>query len=288
VKKSLVNAGLNVVVAVFALSAGIRATAAGQPRTNSRQLPAVSYDIRTTATPLSGAGIVMAGGGGAQHFLGHAVYSTGRSRVDIVEGGMEPLFAKGDYLLLDSAGLTVVHPAAKEYVPLSLDPAVQSSDQLKALGVAMTMGDLKVVMDSLPGTDTIAGYATRHFRMTLAFTMSIDAAFMQQRMATETVTDYWIADVPGLPGNPLLRANGLSAFSAVMAPFKELSAKVDSAAARLGNASALRSKTVSRMIQGPGANMTSEQSSEVSNIQRTTVDEATLAVPTGYRKASIG
>jgi hypothetical protein len=240
---------------------------------------------------MAGAGIIMAGGaggGGPQKFIGHAVYAGGRGRVDIVEGGIEPMFAKGDYLLLDSTGLTVVHPAAKEYVALSLDPVLQTSDQLKALGVSMTMGDLKVVMDSLPGADTVAGYVTRHFRMTLAFTMSIDASFMQQRMANETITDYWIADVPGLPGNPLLRANGLSSFAGVMALFKDLSAKVDSAAARMGSASALRSKTVTRMIQGPGANMTSEQSSEVSNIQRTTVDEATLAVPVGYRKASIG
>ena len=112
--------------------------------------------------------------------------------------------------------------------------------------------------------------------MTLAFTMSIDASFMQQRLATESVTDYWVANVPGLPSNPLLRVNGVPSSPAPLGAFKDISAKVDSAAARLGSAVALRTKTVSRLIQGPGANMTTEQTSEVSNIQRTTVDPASL------------
>ena len=74
---------------------------------------------------------------------------------------------------------------------------------------------------------------------------------------------------------------------APMAAFKDMTAKVDSAAARLGNAAALKTKTVSHMIQGPGANLTTEQTSEVSNLRPATVDEAALAVPAGYRRASL-
>ena len=225
----------------------------------------------------------------AQSYAGHALVAGGRGRLDIVDGGMQPLFAKGDYLLFDSSGITVVKPEAQAYIPVSAE--LNNSkilEQMQAMGVAMSVADLKVAMDSLAGTDTVAGYPTRHFRMTLAFTMSIDASFMKQRFASESITDYWVASVPGLPTNPLLRINGVGASAAPMAAFKDMTAKVDSAAARLGNAAALKTKTVSRMIQGPGANMTTEQTSEVSNIQHTTVDEALLVVPAGYRRAALG
>ena len=211
-----------------------------------------------------------------------------RGRLDILEGGLPQLFAKGDYLLFDSTGITVVRPASQEYLALSAESGSKAFEQLQAMGVSMKIADLRVAMDSLAGTDTIAGYQTRHFRMTLAFTMSIEASFMQQRLATESITDYWVASVPGLPSNPLLRVNGVPSSPAPLGAFKDISAKVDSAAARLGNAVALRTKTVSRLIQGPGANTTTEQSSEVSNIQRTSVDPASLIVPTGYRRTSIG
>ena len=66
-----------------------------------------------------------------------------------------------------------------------------------------------------------------------------------------------------------------------------MNAKVDSLAARMGTATALRTKTVSRLILGPGQATTTEQSSEVTNIRHVNVDEASLAIPAGYRKTSI-
>jgi hypothetical protein len=224
----------------------------------------------------------------AQSYAGRAVVAGGRGRLDIIEGGLQPLFSKGDYLLFDSTGITVVRPATQEYIPVSDD--LNNSkifEQMQAAGVAMSVADIKVAMDSLAGSDSVAGYPTRHFRMTLAFTMTIDASFMQQRFATESITDYWVANVPGLPANPLLRINGAGSSPAPMAAFKDITAKVDSAAKRIGGAAALKTKTVSRLIQGPGANMITEQTSEVTNVHHTMVDEAALVVPAGYRRSSL-
>lgn len=270
---------------------GASAVAAGaQTQAGSKKVPGLSYDLRMTSAPTSGTGLATAMANMAQSYVGHALVAGGRGRLDITEGGMQPLFSKGDYLLFDSTGITVVRPAAQEYIPLSAE--LNNSkifEQMQAMGVSMSIADLKVAMDSLGGTDTVAGYPTHHFRMTLAFTMSIDASFMQQRFASESITDYWVATVPGLPTNPLLRINGVGGPPTVapMAAFKDMTAKVDSAAARLGNAAALKTKTVSHMIQGPGANLTTEQTSEVSNLRPATVDEAALAVPAGYRRASL-
>ena len=255
----------------------------------TKRVTGLSYDLRMTSAPTSGTGLATAMGNIAQSYAGRALVAGGRGRLDIIEGGMQPLFSKGDYLLFDSTGITVVRPASQEYVPVSAE--LNNSkifDQMQGMGISMSVADLKVAMDSIAGTDTVAGYPTRHFRMILAFTMSIDASFMQQRFASESITDYWVANVPGLPSNPLLRINGVGASAAPMGAFKDMTAKVDSAAARLGNAAALKTKTVSRMIQGPGANMTTEQTSEVSNVQHTMIDEASLVVPPGYRRASLG
>src|SRR5690349_24443556 len=161
-----------------------------------------------TSAPTSGTGLATAMGNVSQSYVGRASVVGGRGRLDILEGGLQPLFSKGDYLLFDSTGITVVRPASQEYVPVSVE--LNNSkifEQMQAAGVAMSVGDVKVAMDSLAGSDTVAGYPTRHFRMTLAFTMSIDASFMQQRFATESITDYLVANVPGLPTNQVLRIN---------------------------------------------------------------------------------
>ena len=261
------------------------ATASAQTQSGSKQVAGMSYDMRMTTAPTSGTGLATAMGNVAQSYAGHALVAGGRGRLDILEGGIQPLFSKGDYLLFDSTGITVVRPATQEYVPVSAE--LNNSkifDQMQAMGVSMSVADIKVAMDSVAGADTVAGYPARHFRMTLAFTMSIDASFMQQKFATESITEYWVANVPGLPANPLLRINGVGSSPAPMGAFKDITTKVDSMAARLGGAAALKTKTVSRLIQGPGANMTTEQTSEVTNLQHTMVDEAALVVPAGYRR----
>jgi hypothetical protein len=274
---------------VVVLGASAVAASAQTQSGGTKRVDGLSYDLRMTSAPTSGTGLATAMGNVSQSYVGRALVVGGRGRLDILEGGLQPLFSKGDYLLFDSTGITVVRPASQEYVPVSVE--LNNSkifEQMQAAGVAMSVADVKVAMDSLGGTDTVAGYPTRHFRMTLAFTMSIDASFMQQRFASESITDYWVANVPGLPSNPLLRINGVGSSVAPMGAFKDMTFKVDSAAARLGNAAALKTKTVSRMIQGPGANMTTEQTSEVSNVQHTMIDEASLVVPRGYRRVSLG
>lgn len=250
-------------------------------------LNGVSYDIRVSSTPTAGLGMAAAMGAAAQDYTGRAVFVGRRGRLDIVDGGVAALLSKGDYVLFDSSGITVVHPAKQEYVPVSAQMASDAFAQLQALGVQISLGDLKVALDTLRDADTVAGFPTRHFRMTTAFTMSLDAAIMQQRFAAESITDYWVASVPGLPADALLRVNSLTT-APLTGVFKELAAKVDSAAALMGSGAALKSKTVSRFIQGPGSSVTTEQTSEVSNVKRTQVAETLFAVPTGFRKGAIG
>lgn len=249
------------------------------------RLPAVAYTINVVSTPHGGSGSAMAGP--AQNYTGRAVFAANRGRMDIVEGTVESLFAKGDYVLFDSTDLVIVHPASKTFVLLPHNLANQTMERLESLGVKMTLADEKVTLDSIAAGDTVAGIPTIHYRMTTAFAMSIDAGVMQQRLTTESVTDYWIASVPGLPRNPLLRANGLTGGSGLTGMFKSISQKVDSVAKRMGTAIALKTSTASRMTDSQGANATMEQTSEVSNIERREVDDSVLVLPPDFKPRSL-
>jgi hypothetical protein len=267
-----------------ALLTGSNAVAQVVPRGH---LPGVTYTIQVASTPHGGPG----GGamaGPAQNYTGRAIFAANRGRMDIVEGSVESLLSKGDYILFDSTDLVIVHPASKSFVPLPHDVAGQTMERLESIGVKVTLADEKVALDSLGFGDTVSGIPTAHYRLTTAFTMSLDAGVIQQRLGTQSVTDYWVGSVPGLPRNPLLRANGLAGPSAMTGMFKSISRKVDSVAKRMGSAIALRTSTVSRLIDGQGDTTTMEQTSDVSNIEHRDVDDSVLVLPPDYRPRALG
>jgi hypothetical protein len=249
------------------------------------RLAGIAYTIHVASTPHVGSS-AGAKAGGAQNYLGRAVFAANRGRMDIVDGGVESLFSKGDYILFDSTDLVIVHPASKVFIQLPHDVAGQTMQQLEAIGAKISIGNEKVALDSLGHGDTVSGIPTSHYRMTTAFTMSVDAGIVQQRLATESITDYWVASVSGLPRNPLLRANGLAGASAMTGMFKSISLKVDSAAKRMGSAVALRTTTVSRLIDGQGTNTMTEQSFDVSSIEPRDIDDSVLVLPADYKQRS--
>jgi hypothetical protein len=268
------------------LTVAMASSATAQFPLRQRLRSGVAYTIRVGGPPRSGSGMAAAVASPTPTYTAQAIFAAGRGRMDIVDGGLESLFAKGDYVLFDSTDLVVVHPATREFVPLPHDTG-PSKQQLESMGMKMTIADAKVTIDSIMGSDTVAGRATRHFRMTTAFNMLIEAGAMQQHLATENITDYWVASVPGLPGNPLLRANGFGAAPAMLGMFKELGARVDSAAARMGSRVALRTTTSSRLMQGPGSELRMQQTSEVSDLKVRDVDESSLVLPAGYKLGAV-
>ena len=271
----------------LALALGAPMSQAGRARAqragSAGTIPGIAYTIRVASQPRSGAGLAGVASDAAQSYVGHALFAANRGRLDIVEGAAEPTLDTGDYILFDTTALVVVHPKTREFTIVRRDSSLTDLDRLNALGVTVTLSDVKVQLDSLGPSDTIASFPTAHYRMTTAFNMSVEAASMVQRMGTEAVTDYWVAVVPGLPNNPLLRANGIPGGAGMTGLFRDLERRVDSASARMGKAVTLRSKTVSRLIEGPGSSATVEQTSEVSDVVRRLVDEDLLILPADYK-----
>jgi hypothetical protein len=246
-------------------------------------IPGTSYTVSATGAsgPLGG-GFNSSGTTSLQNYIGHVVFAAGRGRMDIVEGGVETLFGKGDYLLFDSTDVVVVRPGSRTYVAIPRDIASRGMDRLGSMGVRIAVTDEKATLDSISVGDTVAGISTRHFRMTVAFNIAMDAGFIQQRLGTESVIDYWVSSSPVIPPNPLLRANGFAVGPMTGGMFKSLSAKVDSVAARMGTMAALKTKSVTRLITGPGAQTETQQIYEVSEIASRDVDEQLLILPSGF------
>ena len=266
-----VRLGVGVVIAMLGASAPLSAQRLGY-----------AYTVRVTGEQ-SAHGSASAPPASIPRYTGHAIALGSRGRIDILDGGADSLFSKGDYLLFDSAGVTVVHPATRELVRISRDAAPGSTDPLQAFGVKVVLSDEKVTLDSLGPSDTVSGVPTRHYRLTVAFNLSMEGGAVQQRLATESVTDYWAAVIPDMRANALLRVNALEVGAGGM--FRALSARVDSAAARMGQAIALRSRSTTRVILGPGASIETRQAMEVSDLRRTIVDERLLDILAGYRSS---
>ncbi len=239
-----------------------------------------SYTIRVTGS-MPGAMPGITGGPDSQGYTGHAMSLPRRGRMDIIDGAVEGLFAKGDYVLYDSTDIVVVHPASKTFTPVTRDAQNRAIARLDSLGFKIRLSDEKVALDSIGRGDTISGVATQRYRLTMAFNMAMDAGVVQQRIGSETVTEYWAGVVPDLPPNPLLRSNALTGGMTGM--FKALSARVDSVSRRLAHTVALRTVSTTRINAGPGQMMESQQSSEVSDIRRAPVDPALLVLPADYK-----
>ena len=250
-------------------------------------IPGVAYTLRVRSTPQPGTSVPALSASPAENYVGHSVFAANRGRMDIVEGGVAPLFTTGDFVLFDTAGFIVVRPATHDFIAIPRDSTGPSADRLAAVGIEVKLSDVKVTLDSLGPSDTVAAYATLHYRMTTAFNMSIQASFISQQLGAESVTDYWVAVVPGLPNNPLLRANGVVGSEVMGGAFADLSRRVDSASARMHQAVALRSTTKSRLVQGPGESGAIEASTEVSGITHEPVDESLLMLPEGFTQTPL-
>ena len=166
--------------------------------------------------------------------------------------------------------MTVVHPSKKEFVPIPKDFSSKAVEQMQSMGMSITIGGVAVTLDSLPGTDTIAGFPTRHYRTTVSYTMSIEGMGQSQQMKTSATSEYWMASIPGLVASPLQQTGQLGGGSqglsgASLGPFKDLAAKSDSITRRMSG-TAVRTKTTSNSDTGAGA-MTLDIGSELSNLK---------------------
>jgi hypothetical protein len=272
------------------LFVGLAAASRAGAQSAAKQSDGVTFDLKS-ATVLTEGGSMTGIAGLMPSYTGRAVAVGQRVRIDIVDGTLGPLGEKGDYFLFDTTGMTIVHPAKHEFVAFPADVGAKAIEQMQAMGLTMTIDDSKVSMDSIPGTDTIGGIATRHFRMTMALTMTIEAIGTTQHVKSETTNDYWMAATAGLTPGLLEQTAVLTGQSnparSMTGPFKDIAMKADSAmrAIRM-HGTPIRSKTSTRSDPAGGGGMATEATSEISNIRQTKVDESLFVIPANYTKGA--
>lgn len=263
----------------FVGAAGARVSA---QRPVAAPAPGFTYTLTVNAdSPSAPPGVT--GGPGSQGYIAQAAVLGARGRMDIIEGGIPELFSKGDYLLFDSSEVVVVHPSTQQFILLT-QQAMNAGGQLDTTAFSMKMSDEKVLLDSIGPGDTISTFPTTRYRLTIAFNMQLSVASMAVRVGSEAVTDYWVATIPGMAPNPLLRSNGMSTGKAgVPGMMHAFSLRVDSASSRMGRTIVLRSTSTTRINAGPGRSTASHMGAVVSDVRRASVDKNSLIVPIQYK-----
>ena len=256
------------------------------PASIAAQQSGVEFDVKTVISVSGGMSAALAGM--TPGYSGHGFALGKRLRIDIVDGALPPLADKGDYMLFDSTGVTVVHPSKKEFVPIPLDFPNKAIEQMQAMGMSIKLGDMALKFDTLPGTDTIAGYPTRHYRQTVGYTITIDGMGVTQQMKSQATNEYWMATVPGLGLSPLQQAGqfgGASQNMSALPQFKELAVKIDSISRHLSGAAVRVKATTSSDAAGAG-NMGLDMTSEMSNVKRAPVAGTLFVVPSDYTRGA--
>jgi len=277
------------IAAVFLYSTLAFAPASLVAQAGAKQSSGVEFDMKTTMSVSGGMSGMLAGV--PPGYSGHGVVAGNRMRIDILDGALALLAEKGDYILFDTAGMTIVHPSKKEFVPIPKDFSTKALDQMLAMGMSVSIGGIGVTFDSLPGTDTIAGFPTRHYRTSVGYTLTLEGMGTAQQMKSEATSEYWMATIPGLASSPLERASQLSGSgqglnsTSTAAPFKELVAKTDSVTRRMtGTAVRMRATTTSE--SGLAGTMGIDMTSEMSNLKRSPVADGMFVVPSDYTRGA--
>jgi hypothetical protein len=78
------------------------------PASMAAQQSGVEFDVKTVMSVSGGMSGVLAGM--TPGYSGHGVALGKHLRIDIVDGALPPLADRGDYMLFDSTGVTVVRP----------------------------------------------------------------------------------------------------------------------------------------------------------------------------------
>jgi hypothetical protein len=193
------------------------------------------------------------------------------------------MWAAGDYLLFDSTEFVIVRPTSKQFIAVPADIATRGLEQMKANGIDVNVSAVGASLRPLAGDETVAGHRTRHYELTVNYTLGLGMGTMQQSVHSKVTSDLWVAEVPSMQPSPFLRITS-SLGAGIMG---EISAKVDSVVTPLGDATLLRSVTVTQLSGAMPMPVEMEQRVEVSDLTPAAVDDSLLVLPQGFTAGTL-
>lgn len=198
----------------------------------------------------------------------------GAGRLDII--GAAEHFPPGAYILVsDTSGAAlIVLPGEKAYSVMGA--GARLGGIVEAYTPEGTITDLTVKLDSLGPGEVIEGRPTRRYRLTSQFNLTIGEGVAVSR----GVTDLWQAEIDSKIPNPFV---GLGGDPSPADPLKKLNAALSSIHLQLPGVTVKSETAVT--LSTRGVVFTNQLSTmRLSDIRDTTVDDATLAVPAGFRR----
>jgi hypothetical protein len=113
-----------------------------------------------------------------------AVLDGEKGRIDVLSGNQ---YTPGSYILRDGkTRLYFVFPDRKQYneVPIKRGPNKEQANKV-------SIANPKISFEELPDAPVIAGYPTRHYRLTTAYEMSMTFGKVIVRQKVEATIDKW-------------------------------------------------------------------------------------------------
>jgi hypothetical protein len=215
--------------------------------------------------------------------IAKGLVARGRARIDVRSTDIPgfPLRVS-DVMIYDDTDWVVVRPstgAAMVSAPDLTDSAfaVQFAGgaDLKSLNARITAHADEASADRL-ALDTIAGYPAQHVRVARAFRVMMSGRGRDLPVGDDrTITDYWLANVPGLPSLPIDRLR--RSFATMVLP-PGVRAQVYERTAKYETLTVLRSEAVARGATFGTGMGPSTTRIEITDIAPADVDAAALVV----------
>lgn len=203
----------------------------------------------------------------------------GTARLEVTGGTDAAGFPAGTWLLIsDTSGaarlVDTVHRTIR-----SIGAGARLGGIVELHTPPGVVSDVAVTLDTLGAGEVIEGRATRRYRVTTHFSLTMTSGTGKSGAAQSTsVTDLWQADGPERIPNPFVGLGGGETPDDFLAPLNRL--LVETARGLPGLT--LRSETHAT-LSARGVTITSQQvSTRLSGLRRAVADPASLQVPSGF------
>ena len=287
---TMLRAAGSLLVAAFSLvactgkDAGAGADTGTTTTTSSGTIPGTGDGFRFTMTGTTETPGLSGEAKGPQPTTTTVRVLDGKARIDFAQGAT-PGMANGGWMLVESDGarMSIVDPSTKQ---------VTVMDSLSGLGgmggmLQMTVRDTSSRIEDLGAGETILGFSTHKYRMTIGYTMAMAMMGAAMPMRTEQVT------VAHLSDDLDLLATGFDAFEksfgATMGGMmgNEAAKVIKVLNDRRPKGFPLMQEMTSRSIRGPDTT-TTRTNFRVSELTRGGVSAADFTVPAEYERNDVG
>ena len=211
----------------------------------------------------------------------------GKARIDFAQGAA-PGLQNGGWMLVESDGarIAIVDPSAKQVTVMD---SLTTLGGMAGLGgmVQMAVRDTSSRIEDLGAGETILGFSTHKYRMTIGYTMEMSMMGRAVPMRTEQVTVAHMSDDVGLldTGFELFEKSFRSSMGGLTG--SEAASTITALNASRPKGFPLLQEMTSRIIRG-GDTTSTRSSFTVTELTRGGVDAADFTVPAGYARNDVG